>query len=322
MMTFKVTILTTLAMVVAGRTFFTDTVPTSGSGALDIIPQKCTWQGRERTYWLHLPPEDKMAGPLPVLFNLHGGGGTGKGAVRLTYGRFNQLADREGFIVVYPDAVARNWNDGRTAHLKPENKDVDDVGFIAEITKRLQESHPIDPDRIFTVGMSNGGFMSSRLLCDRADLFRGGAIVTATLAAEYVDRCDPDKPVAILVMNGTDDPLVPYGGGHIRLLWNGASRGEVISTDDFIELWKEKNGCAGQKTAIDLPDRKKWDGTTVHVTTYTNCRSGGALKMYRIEGGGHTWPGGRQYLGKALIGNTSREMNACYEIWDFFASLE
>lgn len=288
----------------------------------DIERFSLTWQDRERTYWLHFPPEEKMQGPLPILFHLHGGGGTGKGTPGLTYRRFNQIADKEGFIVVYPDAIARNWNDGRTEHLKPQNRGVDDVGFIVAIIDVLKAEYNIDEEKIFTTGMSNGGFMSTRLLCDRADLFRGGAILTASISVDYLPKCNPEKPVAVLVMNGTDDPLVPYDGGDIRLFKKSKSRGKIISNDDYIEFWKEKNGCVKQLPIENLPDNNEKDGTTVSVTTYISCNSRGALKFYKIEGGGHTWPGGKQYLGKRWIGNTSREINACDEIWDFFSSLD
>ncbi|MDC8003907.1 prolyl oligopeptidase family serine peptidase [Aureisphaera galaxeae] len=288
----------------------------------DLILKKLTWQDRERTYWLHLPPEDKMTGALPVLFHLHGGGGTGKGTPGLTYRRFNKIADREGFIVVYPDAIAKNWNDGRTENLKPENRDVDDVGFIVEIINQLKSEYSIDATKIFSTGMSNGGFMTSRLLCDRSDLFRGGAILTASISEAYLPKCDPATPVAVLVMNGTDDPLVPYEGGDIRLFKRGKSRGKIISNDDYLEFWQQKNACTGIESDVVLPDKKRRDGTTVHVRTYSNCVSGGALKFYKIVGGGHTWPGGKQYLGKRIIGNTSREINACDEIWEFFSSLD
>lgn len=286
----------------------------------DIILQKLTWQDRERTYWLHLPPASTLNKPLPVLFHLHGGGGTGKQTPKLTFNRFNELADIHGFIVVYPDAIDRSWNDGRTENLKPQNRDVDDVGFIVEIINKLSKSYSIDSSKIFTAGMSNGGFMSSRLLCDRADLFRGGAILTASISEEYLPKCNPEKPVAVLVMNGTEDPLVPYDGGEIKIRgWK--SRGSIISNDDFVSYWKNINGCNTQVPVINLPDQKRWDGTKVSVTTYSDCDERGALKFYKIEGGGHTWPGGKQYLGRKWIGRTSKEINACDEIWDFFSSL-
>lgn len=275
--------------------------------------------GRERNYIVHLPPEAKMQKPIPLLFNLHGGGGTAKGTPGLTFGRFNTLADRDGFIVVYPNAIKKNWNDGR----KLENvlawkEDIDDVGFITAIVDELKKKHNIDATRIFTTGMSNGGFMSSRLLCDRANIFRGGAILTASLSKDYMPKCDPKKPVAVMVMNGSDDPLVPYDGGMVKVFWK--TRGEIVSTDEIVDFWGAKNGCEVKQDIIDLPDRVD-DGTTVSVTKYTNCKEQGALVLYTVNGGGHTWPGGKQYLGERWIGKTNRDIVACDVIWDFFKSL-
>jgi polyhydroxybutyrate depolymerase len=283
------------------------------------ITHTLDWQGYNRTYILHLPPVEKMQDPLPVLFHLHGGGGTAKGTPALTFERFNTLTDRDGFIVVYPNAIEKNWNDGRKSNLVTAwQENVDDVGFIVAIIDSLNAMYQIDKSRIFTTGMSNGGFMSTRLLCDRADLFRGGAILTAQISEDYLPGCNPVKPAAVLVMNGTDDPLVPYDGGEIKVF--NRSRGTIISTDAYIEFWKQKNGCQTKKPTVFLPDTQK-DGTTVSINEYTDCDERGSLILYRIEGGGHTWPGGKQYLGKRLIGTTSREIVACDVIWKYFKSL-
>lgn len=281
-----------------------------------LVEEKISWQGMERNYFVHLPLEGKMRNPLPILFMLHGGGGTAKGTVKSIYGRFNTLANQHGFIVVYPNAVKKNWNDGRKSDLKPGQEKIDDVGFIVEILKSLTEKYNIDQSRIFSTGMSNGGLMTSRLLCDRADLFRGGAILTATLSSHYLSKCDPERPVSVLIMNGTLDPVVPYDGGNIK-----RSTTEVVSTDDYVEFWKQINGCVEQQPTINFPDLKRFDGTTVSVDTYTNCEGDGALVLYKIRGGGHTWPGGKQYLPKKMIGNVSRDINACDEIWEFFSSI-
>jgi len=277
------------------------------------------YKGYERSYIVHLPPAGKMQKPIPLLFHIHGGGGTAKGTPGLTFGRFNELADRDGFIVVYPNAINKNWNDGR----KLENvlawkEDIDDVGFITAIVDELKQKHKIDAKRIFTTGMSNGGFMSSRLLCDRADIFRGGAILTASLSKDYIPKCNPEKPVAVMVMNGTDDPLVPYDGGPVKVFRK--TRGEIVSTDEIVDFWKDKNGCAIKENSVQLPDSAD-DGTTVSVTEYSKCDDQGALVLYTITGGGHTWPGGKQYLGKGLIGKTNRDIVACDVIWDFFNTL-
>jgi len=197
-------------------------------------------------------------------------------------------------------------------------EDIDDVGFITAIVDELNQKYKIDATRIFTTGMSNGGFMSSRLLCDRADIFRGGAILTASLSKDYLPKCNPEKPVAVMVMNGTDDPLVPYDSGPVKVFRK--TRGEIVSTDDYVAFWKAKNDCEVKQDKIDLPNTAD-DGTTVSVTKYSDCKEKGALVLYTVNCGGHTWPGGKQYLGKGLIGKTNRDMVGCDVIWDFFKSL-
>lgn len=292
--------------------------PSRGISTNDITLEM-EFDGRERSYIVHLPPKEKMNAPLPLLFHLHGGGGTAKGTAGLTFGRFNTLADRDGFIVVYPNAINKNWNDGRELEdVIAWKENIDDVGFITAILDELKDKYPVDASRIFTTGMSNGGFMSSRLLCDRADIFRGGAILTASLSKDYIPKCNPEKPVAVMVMNGTDDPLVPYDGGQIKVFRK--TRGEIVSTDEIMDFWKEKNGCTLKKNTVELPD-KAADGTTVSMEEYTDCENLGALVLYRINGGGHTWPGGKQYLGERLIGKTNRDIVACDVIWDFFKTL-
>ena len=190
---------------------------------------KMEFGGRERNYIVHLPPKEKMNASVPLLFHLHGGGGTAKGTAGLTFGRFNELADRDGFIVVYPNAINKNWNDGRKLEdVIAWKEDIDDVGFITAIVDKLKQKYKIDSKRIFTTGMSNGGFMTSRLLCDRADIFSGGAILTASLSKDYMPKCDPEKPVAVMVMNGTEDPLVPYDGGLIKVFRK--TRGEIVQS--------------------------------------------------------------------------------------------
>ena len=293
--------------------------PKSGNYNDNVLEFKMNWEGHERLYLVHLPSEEKMRNPTPVLFNIHGGGGTAKGNIKLTFGRFNELSKRDGFIVVYPEAIDKNWNDGRILNsVKAWEENIDDVGFITAIVEELKKKYNVDSDRIFTSGMSNGGFMSSRLACDRADIFRGSAILTASLSSDYFPHCNPEKPVAILVMNGTADKLVPYKGGEVKVFKK--SRGKIISTDELISFWKDKNGCTTKKPIVELEDTVK-EGTTVSIEEYSNCNDGGSLILYKINEGGHTWPGGKQYLGKWLIGKTNRDIIACDVIWNYFKNL-
>lgn len=293
--------------------------PKNGNYKDNISEFKMNWNGYERLYLVHLPSEEKMQNPVPVLFNIHGGGGTAKGNIKLTFGRFNELSKRDGFIVVYPEAVDKNWNDGRKSDdVKSWRENIDDVGFITAIVDELKKSYNVDNDRIFTSGMSNGGFMSSRLACDKADIFRGSAILTASLSADYLPLCNPEKPMAIMVMNGTKDKLVPYDGGEVKVFKK--TRGKIISTDALIDFWKKQNDCTTKKSTVKLEDTVD-DGTTVFVEEYSNCNDRGSLILYKINEGGHTWPGGKQYLGEWLIGKTNRDIVACDVIWNYFKFL-
>jgi len=290
----------------------------SDSGDRDILFEsglqlfEMSWEGRNRTYQVYFPPEQFFEQKLPILFVLHGGGFTRNG--------FNKIADREGFIVVYPEGFEKQWNDGRGVQgiVTAWDENIDDVGFISEIARLLSNDFSIDTSRIFTSGISNGGFMSSRLLCDRADLFRGGAIITATISESYLPNCNPTSPVSVLVLNGTEDPIVPYEGGQVVVL--GQQRGQIISTDDYIQFWATNNGCESNALVIDFPDTED-DGTMVQINTNPNCTAQTRLQLYRIEGGGHTWPGSLELLPENLVGRTSKEFVACDVIWDFFSGL-
>jgi len=163
--------------------------------------------------------------------------------------------------------------------------------------------------------------MSTRLLCERPDIFRGGAILTAQIVDHLEAQCQPSQGVAVMVMNGTDDIIVPYYGGEIKPFKWSKPRGIAISTDDYVAMWQDRNDCNIREETKQLPDIRD-DGTTVEVTTYSDCKERGALVLYTINGGGHTWPGGWQYLGERLVGKTSRDINASHIIWDFFKNLD
>jgi polyhydroxybutyrate depolymerase len=273
-------------------------------------------QGINRSYLVHFPDQNNLQ-TCPVLFCLHGGGGTANGMIRLTYGRFNELSDKEGFIVVYPQGVDKGWNDGRKGDFSTAITDeIDDTGFFIRMIEALKSSHNIDTSKIFTCGISNGGFMSARLACDLSTLIRGAAIITATLGVDYLPLCKPSKPVRILIMNGTADPLVPYEGGDIKILRK--TRGKIISTDEFVHLWTDRNVCNAVPIKEFFPNIDPGDGTRVELSRYSACAEGSEVLFYKIINGGHTWPGGKQYLNEKYIGKTSRDINACDEIWDFF----
>ena len=277
--------------------------------------------GLQREYLFYFPSlKPAHSGKRPLLFVLHGGGGTNRGMIRLTKGGFNKLADRDGFFVVYPQGIDKSWNDGRPDKISgAHRKGIDDVGFFRALIEHLIYEYPIDSDRIFVTGISNGGLMSFRLGCSLPDKIRAIAPVTAQIPAAIEPLCRSESTVSLAVFNGTEDPLVPYNGGQITVF--SKQRGEVLSTDETIRIWQNKNSCSSEVRVTEFPDISA-DGTRVTKIETTQCAAASKVALYRIDGGGHTWPDGRQYLPARRIGRTSRDINACDEIWDFFKSLK
>jgi len=267
--------------------------------------------GQTRTFLVHLPKNYDSARHWPVVFVLHGGGGQGRGMDVLTH--FNNFADRNGIIAVYPDGLTRGWNDGRvTRRLAP--RIADDVAFISAILDKLESEYSIDSARVFATGISNGGFMSFRLGCDLAPRIAAIAPVAAALSKDLEKSCHPARPVPILMINGTDDPLVPYHGGEVI-----ADGGAIYSAEVSAQKWAQTNGCASSpKSEITAP--KSANGLATRITHYSDCKSGADVELFSVEGGGHTWPGGFQYLPEGIIGKTSRELDANEVIWKFFAA--
>jgi polyhydroxybutyrate depolymerase len=243
-----------------------------------------------------------------LVLNLHGGAATGAGQEGLT--DFDAVADTTGLVVVYPDGYDKSWADGRGASPAARHH-VDDLGFLVALAGKLANDFGIAPGRVFATGMSNGGFMSNRLACDRADIFAAIAPVAGTLGAGV--PCNPSRPVSVLAVHGTDDPLVPFDGGDVH------GRGGVshsVSATGMFDKWRSLDGCRGDPSRQDLPD--VGDGTSVHRFTAAPCEDNTEVVFYKIDNGGHTWPGARQYLPTAIIGPTTRGFDASEVIAQFF----
>lgn len=274
--------------------------------------------GLQRTYRLHVPPSYEEGRPIPLVLALHGGGGTGRGIERLTRGALPELSDSKGFILVAPDGVDRHWNDGRPLEdWRAHREDIDDVGFLASLVEQLAKRYTIDSKRVYALGISNGGMMSLRLACELSGKVAAVAAVAAAMPEALARHCSPPRPVSILLMNGTDDPLVPWNGGEIGF---GRRRlGKVLSTPETIRFWLAKNKCSSAPVVTREVDRDPDDGSRVRREAYGNCGQETQVVLYAIEGGGHTWPRGAQHLSRFVVGKTNWDINAAEVIWRFFA---
>ena len=153
--------------------------------------------------------------------------------------------------------------------------------------------------------------MSFRLGCELRTEISAIAPVTATIAEDAMKHCHGKSRVSLALFNGTDDPIIPYAGGEVIILRK--RRGKITSTNDTISHWRNMLGCSSKHTTKEI-DTAKRDETTVTVFNYEQCRSNSKISLYRINSGGHTWPGGKPYLTKRLVGITSQDINACDEI--------
>jgi polyhydroxybutyrate depolymerase len=282
--------------------------------AAETSTRRLVVNGSERSLILSVSATGR---PHPTVIVLHGGSLNAENARRST--GFEPLVDREGLAAIYPDAVAGHWNDGRSSPSGAWRNDAaDDVGFIRALVRELVQSGIADARRIYVTGPSNGGMMTFRLVCDAADLFAAAAPVIASLPAELAGGCNPVRPIPILVMNGTADPLVPYGGGGVGFR---GGRGRVLSTDETMTFLRKVNGCREGVKRDSLADADPHDGSSVTVASWSECSSGAPVILYKIEGGGHRIPrrneGPRPVIDR-LFGRANHDFEAAEAIWSFF----
>jgi polyhydroxybutyrate depolymerase len=291
----------------------------------DMQKSVMLFQGLAREYYVHLPTGYDGRHPVPAVLVFHGGGGNARQIAR--HSDFNRLSEKHGFIVIYPQAIDRHWNDGRSSEKFLEHDaGIDDVAWIEALIGRIREKYAVDGKRVYAVGISNGGMFCQRLAIESGLYFAAIASLAAQIP-ESLAKAKPASPVSILMINGTMDPVVPYAGGDVVLQLfprlggrkRHHSRGRVISTDDTIGFWLRHNGISGNVESVMLADRDQSDGSTVERSEWINRETGVSVVLYRVIGGGHTWPGSRQHLPVSIVGHTNRDMDASEEIWRFFA---
>lgn len=282
----------------------------------NLTLETLSFDGLKRTYYLYLPLNYKSTTKLPVVIALHGGGkGDGDKVAEIT--GYNKLADQEGFIAVYPNGVDGQWNDGREkTYRKTNNTKVNDVGFLSALIAYVIHTYKGDAAKIYVTGISNGGMMTLRLGCKISSSLAAIAPVIANIPVNIVAMCKPDSPLPVLVMNGTKDPLVPWGGGSVRFFRR--KMGEVVSTAETVQFWVKHNQCDLIPDIVMLPDNDRNDRSRVKVFTYKNNKNGADVLLYAIEGGGHNLPGSNTQDYPYILGRKNRDINGPEVIWEFF----
>lgn len=272
----------------------------------------------ERLFSIFVPPNLPKEEKIPFVFVFHGGGGDGESIKNLT--KFNRLAEKEKFIVAYPEAIGNNWNDGReneTSQSYLEN--IDDVAFVEALIDLCIKDYGIDEKRIFATGLSNGACFSYYLAANLSEKIAAIAPVAGGIADPFYQQIKLVEPISIFIIQGTSDPFAPYGGGEIAPELNsGKSRGKVIGTTAAIQLWIDQIETKKDAIIGSLPDLDETDGCTVETYLWTGGKNETEIKFFKINGGGHTWAGGEQFMPKNIFGNVCRDFDATELIWGFF----
>ncbi|MEM8776187.1 MAG: alpha/beta fold hydrolase [Pseudomonadota bacterium] len=243
-----------------------------------------------------------MSKPAPVVIVLHGFLATSRLMRRAT--AFDEVAEREGFVVVYPNGRFRGWNDGRA----PTSR-FDDVGYLTALIRSLIDDGTAIRGKVYIAGHSNGGGMAMRMACDRPDLVDGIAVIATKSPRKY--SCENGPDVSAVFFHGTDDPISPHAGRS-----NESRLGGTLSSVATINLWKDRNGCSN---TAKIQDINQWqDGTSVKVFRFRNCAA--SLIYVELEGHGHAWPrpGARS---TRLQGKASQELDAAAFAYEFFKTL-
>jgi polyhydroxybutyrate depolymerase len=184
------------------------------------------------------------------------------------------------------------------------NSNVDDVGFMRDLLNTLQANYNIDANRVYSTGMSNGGFMSYALACELNDRIAAIASVTGDMIQSKLNACNPARPVPVMEIHGTADDVVPY---------NGSALNTFVAIPTLVAAWVDFNHCNAAPSITQVPNINTTDGCTAERQLYTGGDKGSTVEHYKITGGGHTWPGAA-----FNIGVTNQDFSACKEIWRFF----
>ena len=257
--------------------------------------------GETREYSLHVPSTYDRGTPTPLVISLHGAALWGAAQERIS--GWDDLADRERFIVVYPTGAR---GDGpRVWHADERSRQSKDVRFISDLIDTLRRDYNIDPARIYADGLSNGGDMSFMLSCAMPDTIAAVGLVSAAHLLPW-SWCGDSRPVPMIEFHGTADPVVPYAGGR-----SWVAPRPFPNIPAWTANWARRNRCVGEPVDAAV-------APTVTRRSYQGCADGADVELYTIRGGAHDWPGGAAVIPEWLCGPPSRGVDATAKMWAFF----
>jgi len=271
--------------------------------------------GRERSYQLHVPP--RAASPAPLLLAFHGGGGNAPGFER--YAGLDPLADRDGWLVAYPNGTHRwrdeswlTWNAGGCCGYAMD-AGVDDVGFALAVIDDVARVASVDRSRVYATGHSNGAMLAYRLAAEAADRV---AAIAPVAGAMTTGAFSPLRPVPVLHIHSVDDPRALYAGGATETF-----RREVrhLPVEAGLARWRERDGCPPAPAVLDSRRRPGQDGAlhTATLLAWAPCAGGSEVRLWRLTGGGHGWPGADPVLPERMMGPRTDVISAAEEVVSF-----
>ena len=256
-------------------------------------------EGLEREYILYKPKNFSENAPLVMM--LHGYSSNNNNL--LSYSKMNAIADQNGFMICYPQGAITYLTNQSHWNANLQMSDVNDIDFLSDLVIEIQKQFKVSKENVFVAGMSNGGFMSYTLGCERSDIFKAVASVTGTMSGYDWENCSPEYKIPVMQISGTIDRTVPWDGTmNTAFGWGGAPH--IL---DVMEFWSDLNACTKDEL-INFPDIDKSDNSTVSLTKKKGGSYNNEVWFYKIEGGGHDWPG--------AWGN--KDIDASEEIWKFF----
>ena len=271
--------------------------------AQQTIEDTIMYDGRMRTFILYVPESYQADVPAPLVLNFHGY--TSNNLEQMFYGDFRPIADTAGFLIVHPMGTVdllgnTHWNVGWGSST------VDDVGFTNALLDTLSAAYNINQDRIYSTGMSNGGFMSYRLACELSNRIAAIASVTGAMTINTPSTCSPEHPMPVMEIHGTADGTVPYNG---NILFE--------SVASAMSYWTTFNETDAAPVITDIDDSDPNDGSTVQHYFYGNGNNDVEVEHYKVNNGGHTWPGTA-----FTSAGTNHDIDASKEIWRFFSTFD